>query len=197
MKNTLLSVVLLLLLFCAKINAQTAIQTWYVIPPTSGCNGVWALDASAFAACGAGPFLATQNPNGCIAPGQTQIADTVYWSLCAFPCDVTITDSNGSICTCTTGTMANTVETSAQFIVTTYPNPATSTSGWNLWLHQPGADVTVNIYNSLGQVVFTQNNSGAEQIVHVDLSSLVAGTYTAQVSVNDAVSYNQQLIVTQ
>lgn len=197
MKKHLLIAALVLLTIPAHLSAQTAITTWYIIPPTNGCNGVWALDASAFAACSVGPFVATQNPNGCVGPGQTQIADTVYWSLCAFPCDVTITDSNGGVCTCMTGTMTNTDETSAQHIVTTYPNPVSTSSGWNVWLHQPGENVTVNIYNSLGQVVLTQQNSGAAQIVHVDISTLVAGTYTAQISVNDAVSYNQQLIVTQ
>lgn len=195
MKKTLLSAVFLLALFCAKINAQTTITTWYIIPPTSGCNGVWAVDAVA-AGCGSGPFQYNMSPPGCVQMTGPTVVDTTYWALCSFPCNLTIVNSQGLTCICGTGTQTG-IEESSQSIVTTYPNPANTTSGWNVWLQQPGENVTVNIYNSLGQLVLTEQNSGAEQIVHLDLSSLVAGTYTAQISVNDAVSYNQQLIVTQ
>ncbi len=195
MTKTLLSAVILLLLFCAKINAQTTITTWYVIPPTSGCNGVWAVDAVA-AGCGSGPFQYIMNPMGCVQMSGPTVADTTYWTLCAFPCNLTIVNSQGLMCICGTGTQTG-IEQSAEHITTTYPNPANTTSGWNILLHQPGETVTVNIYNSLGQVVLSEDHSQSEQIVHVDLSSLVAGTYTAQVAVNGAVAYTQQLVVTQ
>jgi hypothetical protein len=198
MKKNLLSAVILLLLFCAKINAQTTITTWYVIPPTNGCNGVWAVDASQFGGgCGSGPFTYNMNPMGCVnMANPTIVADTLCWSLCAFPCDLTIIDMQGNMCICGTGTVTDAPEHSSDRITTTYPNPATTTSGWNILLHQPGEHVTVSIYNSLGQLVVCENHSQADQIVHVDISSLVAGTYIAQVSVNGAASYNQQLVIT-
>ncbi len=196
MKKTLLSAVLLLLLFCAKINAQTVIPTWYIIPPTSGCNGVWAVQASA-AGCGGNVTTYNMNPPGCVIMGGPTVVDTTYWSLCAFPCTVTMVNSVGQMCICSTGTMTGYPEISATRIVTTYPNPCTTVSGWNVWLQQPGENVTVNIYNSLGQLVLTQTNSAAEQIVHVDTSTLAAGTYSAEITVNGATPYNQQLIITQ
>lgn len=194
MNKTLLTALVLLSLFCAKINAQTTITTWYIIPPTSGCNGVWAIDASQ-GACGPTYIF---NPSFPVcATFSSVVADTMFLQLCSLPCSLMVSDTQGNPCAfCSTGTSVG-VEESAQSITTTYPNPATSTGGWNIMLQQPGENVTVNIYNSLGQLVLTQQNSGAEQIVHVDLSSLVAGTYTASVSVNDAVAYNQQLIITQ
>lgn len=184
-------------MLCFRLTAQTTINTWYVIPPTSGCNGVWAVDASQFGSCGTGPFQYSMNPMGCVNMTPNVVADTVYWQLCAFPCDLTIVDMTGNVCICGTGQFTDVPDHSAERITTTYPNPATTTSGWNILLHQPGENVSVNIYNSLGQVVLSEDHSQSEQIVHIDLSSLVAGTYTAQVAVNGTVAYNQRLIVTQ
>lgn len=192
MKKTLLSAVILLLLFCAKINAQTTITTWYIIPPTSGCNGVWAVDLSQ-ATCG---VTYNYSPVMCAQWGGTTVADTLFIPLCSMPCTLTAVDINGNVCgTCSTGTMTG-IETSSAGIFTTYPNPATTQAGWNIMLRQPGENVTVNIYNTLGELVLSENHSQADQIVHVDISSLTAGTYVAEISVNDAVAYNQQLMIT-
>lgn len=197
MNKTLLSAFTVLLLFCVKIHAQTTtVTTWYIIPPTSGCNGVWAVDALTYGPCSAGAQY-NMNPMGCVQLGGPTVADTTYLPLCAFPCDLTLINSQGQMCICSTGTVTDAPLHSSERVLTTYPNPATTAGGWNVLLHQPGENVTVNIYNSLGQLVVSQNHSQADQIVHVDISSLVAGTYTAQISVNGAVSYNQQLVVTQ
>jgi hypothetical protein len=199
MKKILLTSAVLMLVAFTRLSAQTTINTWYVIPPTSGCNGVWAVDASQLAtSCGTPPYQYILNPMGCAdLMNWTTVADTVYWPLCAFPCDLTTIDANGVMCICGTGTTTDAPEQSADRITTTYPNPATTAGGWNILLHQPGDNVTVNIYNPLGEVVVTQQTSAAGQIVHVDLSALAAGTYTAMVTVNEAVAYNQQLIITQ
>lgn len=197
MKKPLLTLAVLFSLALTQLTAQTTINTWYVIPPTSGCNGTWAIDASQFASCGSGPFQYNMNPMGCVQMTPNVVADTLFWQLCAFPCDLLVVDMMGNTCTCSTGTITDVAEQSSQHITTTYPNPATTQSGWNILLHQPGSDVTVRIFNPLGQVVVTLQNSTAEQIVHVDISTLAPGTYTAQVSVNSAAPYQQQLVVTQ
>lgn len=198
MKKILLTSAVLMLVAVLRLSAQTTITTWYVIPPTSGCNGVWAVDASQFGgSCGTGPFQYTMNPMGCVQMTPNIVADTLYWALCAFPCDLTIVDMTGNVCICGTGTVTDAPAQSAERITTTYPNPATASGGWNILLHQPGENVTVNIYNSLGQLVVSEQHERAGQIVHVDISSLAAGTYTAQISVNGATTYNQHLVVTQ
>lgn len=196
MKKTLLSAVILLLLLGAKISAQTTVTTWYIIPPTSGCNGVWAVDAITYGPCSIGASY-NMNPMGCVQLGGPTVADTTYLPLCAFPCDLTFVNSQGGTCICSTGQIMDAPQHSTERILTTYPNPTTTTSGWNVLLHQAGENVTVNIFNSLGQLVVSENHERADQIVHIDISALVAGTYTAQVSVNGAVTYNQQLVVTQ
>lgn len=197
MTKTLLTISVLVLLGATRLSAQTVINTWYVIPPTSGCNGVWAVDASQFGSCGTGPFQYNMNPMGCVQMTSNTAADTVYWNLCAFPCDLTIVDMSGNVCICGTGTTTDAPEHSADRIVTTYPNPATAAGGWNVLLHQPGENVTVSIYNSLGQLVISEQQERAGQIVQVDISSLTAGMYTTQISINGAAAYTQQLAVTQ
>lgn len=197
MKKSLLFSALLCLFFTCGLSAQTTtITTWYVIPPTSGCNGVWAVDASE-AGCGSAPFTYNMNPPGCVQMTGPTVADTTYWTLCAFPCNLTIIDAQGAMCICSTGTMTQVDLLSQNQIITTYPNPATTASGWNIWLDEPGSNVMVNIYNSVGQLVSTQSSDNAEQIFHVSTSDLSAGTYFAETSVNGAEPYRQKLILTQ
>lgn len=197
MKKHLLFSALLITSLCVQLTAQTTITTWYVIPPTSGCNGVWAVDASQVATdCGSGPFMYNMNPPGCVNLSGPTVADTTYWQLCAFPCNLTIVDSQGMTCICGTGTSVGQEENSTQRITTTYPNPSTSSAGWNILLREPGNNVVVNIYNSLGQLVSAQSSDNAEQIFRVDTSTLEAGNYIAEIAVNGAPPYRQQLILT-
>ena len=73
-----------------------------MVPPTSGCNGLWAFGpASAVwqAPCSA-PFLYVVEPIGCAeGAGIGQpfwiSGDTVYSNLCSIPCGITIYDSSG------------------------------------------------------------------------------------------------------
>ena len=198
MKKTLLSAALLLLVLCTKLSAQTTITTWYVIPPTNGCNGVWAVDASQLGSgCGTGPFTYQMNPMGCVQLAGPTVADTTFLPLCAFPCDFTMIDAQGTVCICGTGTSVGEEENSVERITTSYPNPSTSENGWNILLDSPGNAVTVNIYNAFGQLVSTQSSDNAEQIFHVDTSMLTAGTYFTETIVNGASPYRQKLILTQ
>lgn len=199
MKKTLLTSAVLMLVALTQLSAQNTITTWYVIPPTSGCNGVWAVDASQFTTgCGTPPFQYILNPAGCAnIMSPTVVNDTVYWPLCAFPCDLTTMDMNGVTCICGTGTTTNTVELSSQHIVTAYPNPSTSVTGWNILLHEPGSAITVNIYNAMGELVLSQSEATSAQIFHVDTSALTAGTYFTEITVNGASPYHQKLVLTQ
>ncbi len=82
--------------------AQTNLTTYYMLPPTSGCNGLWAFGpASAVwqAPCTA-PFLYVVEPLGCAeGAGIGQpfwiSGDTVYSNLCSIPCSITIYDASG------------------------------------------------------------------------------------------------------
>lgn len=196
MKKLLLTSAMLLLSLCLELSAQTPITTWYIIPPTSGCNGVWAIDYSQ-AGCGSTYLF---NPSFPVACGSFtgSVADTMFIQLCSMPCDLTVVDMNGNICGfCGTGTSTGVGTLSQEHIITTYPNPATSAGGWNVWIDEPGSAVTVNIYNAFGQLVSTQSSANAEQVFHVDASDLPAGTYFTEIMVNGATPYRQKLILTQ
>ncbi len=196
MKKTLLASALLLIALSTRLSAQTTIPTWYIIPPTSGCNGVWAVDASILGACGQ---IMTYNmsPPGCVQLAGNVVADTMFWPLCNFPCDLTMIGPNGGTCICGTGTILDLEPTSVEKIVTTYPNPSSSENGWNILLNEPGSCVTVNIYNTFGQLVSTQSSDNSEQILHVNTSLLSAGTYFTETIVDGAAPYRQKLILTQ
>lgn len=196
MKKTLLTSALLLIVLCTKLSAQTTIPTWYIIPPTSGCNGVWAVDASVYGSCGAVTSY-IMNPMGCVQITNNTVADTTYWVLCSFPCNLTMMGPSGIACICGTGTVTDVEQNSAEHIVTAYPNPSTTETGWNILLDAPGSSVVVNIYNAFGQLVTTQSSGCSEQIFHVTTNTLVPGTYFTETRVNGAALYRQKLVITQ
>jgi hypothetical protein len=196
MKKTLLSAALLFILFCTKISAQTTVPTWYVIPPTNGCNGVWAVDASVFGGCGSVSTY-IMSPPGCVQMTNNTVADTTYWVLCSFPCNLTMMGPSGIACICGTGTMTGLEPTSSEYIVTAYPNPTSSDNGWNILLDGPGHSVEVNIYNSVGQLVSTQSTQNADQIFRISTTLFNPGTYFTETVVDGAPAYRQRLILTQ
>ncbi len=187
---------LLLIVLCTKLSAQTTIPTWYIIPPTSGCNGVWAVDASVYGSCGAVSSY-IMNPIGCVQLTSNTVADTTYWALCSFPCDLTMMGPNGIACICGTGTTTDVAQTSSEKIITAYPNPSTTNNGWNIVLREPGNSVTINIYNTTGQLVSVQSSENTEQIFHVNCDMLPPGTYFTETVVNGAQEYRQKLIITE
>jgi hypothetical protein len=183
-----------LLSFILTSKAQTNITTWYIIPPTSGCNGVWAIDQTQ-SSCGSTYLFNPSFPTAC-GSFLGAVADTMFIQLCSMPCDLTILDSSGVICGfCGTGTTTDVGEQSSTHIVTTYPNPATTTEGCNIWLQPDAQTVSVNIYNAFGQLVLTQSAANTESIFHVNTSSLSAGTYFSEVIVNDAAPFRQMLVM--
>ncbi len=90
----------LLLLLPSLASAQ--IVTYYVVPPTSGCNGIWAVSGMTMN-CGSPPYTYTMDPMGCAEMlGWTSDGDTLFIPLCAMPCSLIITNSDAIECTGTT-----------------------------------------------------------------------------------------------
>jgi hypothetical protein len=72
--------------------------TYYAVPPTDGCNGVWAVNAPAFY-CGSAPYTYLTEPVGCISfSGWSNDQDTLFLPLCSYPCSLLIISSDGSEC---------------------------------------------------------------------------------------------------
>lgn len=72
-------------------------NTYYVTPPTSGCNGVWAVDGSVLSSgtCSP-PYTYTISPAGC-ANYDYNNGDTLFFDLCSFPCSYSMISFSSSI----------------------------------------------------------------------------------------------------
>ena len=109
----------LLLLLPALASAQ--VVTYYVTPPTLGCNGVWAVSGMTMN-CGSAPYTYSVDPPGCANPfTMTSDGDTLFIPLCAVPCTLIITNSDGIDCLGSTGTplTIGTVSASEDLVITT------------------------------------------------------------------------------
>jgi hypothetical protein len=99
---------LLLLVFASTpVNSQTILTTYYVVPPTSGCDGLGAFGPASTIwqpPCSA-PYTYVAEPDGCAqgaASGGAVIwfdQDTVYANLCSIPCTIIIYDVSGECVT--------------------------------------------------------------------------------------------------
>ncbi|HLG04489.1 MAG TPA: T9SS type A sorting domain-containing protein [Bacteroidia bacterium] len=172
----------------------TTITTYYVIAPTSGCNGVWAINNIQFSACSGGTY--SMYPFGCAILNGPVSGDTMFLQLCAFPCDIDMINSSGGACICGTGTTVGVDDPANEAVFTTYPNPSNSETGWNIWFQQPGNNVEVVIYNSVGQLMAIQKNNSAPSVLPVNTSALCAGTYLVEIRVNGGI-LRQRLVLTQ
>lgn len=85
--------------------AQITLTTYYVLPPTSGCNGLVAMGPASNMwgeGCTA-PYLYVVEPSGCAQgpDGFTPFwisGDTVYSTLCSTPCQLSIWDASVGEC---------------------------------------------------------------------------------------------------
>jgi hypothetical protein len=136
----------------------------------------------------------TMNPMGCFQFSSNQIGDTLFWPLCNFPCDVVMLTTNSIVCICGTGTTVGMENEAENAVITTYPSPATAAGGWNIWFHQPGKRVVATVYDASGKAVLQQSSESSDQVFHLDTSSLSAGVYFVNVSVNGGMLYRKLVI---
>src|SRR5436190_358293 len=83
------------LLAPAALSAQ--MLTYYVVPPTAGCNGIWAVNWFSLE-CGSAPYTYTMEPMGCLQVNWTYSGDTAFFPLCTLPCAFYITSADGGTC---------------------------------------------------------------------------------------------------
>ena len=165
-------------------SAQTTITTYYVIPPTSGCNGVWAIDYPTFLGCSAVTYM--WNPINCgTMTGATFNGDTMYIPLCAVPCALTMIDMNGNTCICSTGTPTS-IEPKEllKTRVSLFPNILTNAHELTVALDANYKLLSFRIYNGAGQTVFAQELSAPNQSVVLKPGELATGNYVLIVSDN-------------
>lgn len=156
--------------------AQNTVSTYYVTPPTSGCNGVWAVSASQFQACQAMTY--NMSPPGCVqfSPGNV-VGDTLYWSLCSVPCSLTVVNSNGGMCVCGTGTITSSDESAAVTPFSISPNPVTAGTDIAIRADHKLNDVSITVFNSLGQMLYSQFVPDMTNSVSLTTGGFTPGLY--------------------
>lgn len=102
--------------------------------------------------------------------------------------------TNSIVCICGTGTTVGMENEAENAVITTYPSPATAAGGWNIWFHQPGKRVVATVYDASGKAVLQQSSESSDQVFHLDTSSLSAGVYFVNVSVNGGMLYRKLVI---
>jgi len=119
----LLSLLILTILFTAKIQAQIVYSpnTYYLIPPTLGCNGIWAVQYPQN--CIASNSIIS--PFGCATINHFN-GDTLFFDLCSIPCEYLVVNDSGTVCMiCLVFQQTTNVIESPATVenVTVYPNP--------------------------------------------------------------------------
>lgn len=180
------------------MNAQTVVNSYYIIPPATGCDGTWAIQSPSTLPNCPGPFTYSFQPNipqfcGQMS-GYSANNDTLYITLCSFPCDVTFWGMNGPCASASTGTTVN-VSQLQPTVFTTYPNPVTNASGYTIVTVQPALAVQTEIYSLTGQLIFSDTQAAPDKHVLIDTSKFSAGTYVVKISVDGATPLLQKLIV--
>lgn len=91
--------ILLLASFLSGTFSIAQIQTTFVTPPTSGCNGVWGVQVTSLYCTSSSPYTFVMEPSGCLQlNGWTTDQSTMLIPLCAIPCSLTVTTADSVTC---------------------------------------------------------------------------------------------------
>ncbi|MBP6391095.1 MAG: T9SS type A sorting domain-containing protein [Flavobacteriales bacterium] len=164
-------------------HGQGTLTTYYTIPPTNGCDGLWAFGpASAMYDTCPAPYMYALDPSGCAEspwgwPPFWVSGDTAYSNLCSTPCDFQVWSGNG-LCQqliCGLGPTALPSAGRPAGSIVSWPNPLRNEDGvLNLDLH--GTQVnSVQILDLSGRTLRTARVKPT--LMQLDLHGLPAGTY--------------------
>lgn len=166
-------------------SAQNMLTSYYVIPPTNGCDGVWAFGpySALWSAC-TGPYTWFFDPLGCVDGSQwgqpiplNVVGDTIFMDLCSQPCDFLFYADTGLCVVCICGPLIPTTVADAD-------------PGSDLFIgpnHVPASSPTLQIHTARTGPLFVQvldlaGRSLLQATVQggrceLDLSGIPAGSY--------------------
>ncbi len=162
------------------LRAQTVLTTYYVIPPTSGCNGVLAVGPVIGNPCFSMFFTYTYTPSSPTPCGAFQgggiNGDTAFFPLCSVPCDVTIFDPNsGAICNTNSLSLGTAEPMALQTIFMAWPNPVNSNE-----LHVKSTlpvETTISVMDASGRTVLQKHFDFLPDDGIIDVTTVTAGVY--------------------
>lgn len=166
------SLYLISLVFMLPVKSQITftLNTYYVIPPTMGCNGIWAVEfhPNCFAAWTIVPCATMGSVDG----------DTLFLQLCSIPCEFEIINDSGNVCgTCGVGYLTGTQEMEVfSGSIRVSPNP--SFQSINLTSKEPSpVDLNFQIFDLQGKRVMNNLFSKGYSQKQYTISNIEPGIY--------------------
>jgi hypothetical protein len=144
-------------------------NTFFVIPPVNGCDGIWAIE-DPFQNCIMDVFLI----DPCWTFNSSHVSgDTLFLTLCSIPCNFVMACTDGNMVSARTGTPVHTsVDVISESKVDTYElsdgNYLYSGSNLSILLK---SESEIIITNSQGKVIGTKKGTGLIRINDIELSS--------------------------
>ncbi len=184
----------LLVLFMLVISVRAYSQytyspnTIYMIPPSSGCNGEWAvLDTMySFGYCPLPSY--SINPFSCATINHRN-GDTLFFDLCSIPCNVTTMSDSGNVClTCSVDIATNVVNEKIFTQIKIYPNPVNEWLTVSVFKKSVLGEVKIEVFDLAGKLVFSDNQLLKDEFLQVNVSSIMNGVYLFKLTFSDATS---------
>lgn len=189
MKKSALIIILVLSILTVKAQYTYSPNTYYLIPPTIGCDGVWAIEDTV--------QCATYALNNCYQFDHSN-GDTLFLKLCSTPCSFVATTSNGDICVyafCDYNPTAIIKPNSFKdYQISTYPNPAANEAVFETITPATETCVII-IYDLNGKSLLSNKLEAGSSKVKFDLSGLSSGVYYYRVYNRGVVQQTNKLIL--
>jgi hypothetical protein len=182
--RTLVAIMSLFACLC-NASAQTTLTTYYVVPPSNGCDGVWAFGpySALWTSC-SGPYTWLFEPAGCVDGSQggvpfplNVVNDTIIMDLCSLPCDFLFYGDTGLCVVCICGPLipTNLPGPATEAIFSMGPNPVPIGSPV-LTLNTIGTGTHhVQVLDMAGRSLLQATVTGGRS--ELDLSGIPAGGY--------------------
>lgn len=196
-----------LLLGCAlilasfKVAAQDTLTTYYITPPTSGCNGIWAFGPySLLWTCPSAPYQWMFTPSACadtpipVNAPLNVVGDTILVPLCEQPCSFSLFSGEGECFTIMCQLPAWTSsgvdpDPGASWVMT---NPIAATNPFLELRFNDHHARTVAVIDMMGRTMRSEVSTGNR--VALDLHGLAHGHYLVRV-MDQKGGADQQLFV--
>lgn len=185
MKKSLTIAIIILTSMTANAQYTYSPNTYYLIPPTNGCNGVWAIEYTV--------QCQTLNWTGCPSCFQNDHVqgDTLFLKLCCIPCTITGTTMNGDVCLqATCGLLSG---------ITEYHNTHELDIAWQdhysftLKNTQDAFD-RVLIISITGQVIKEWTKLNRNENITFNTNNLANGLYVINTFKNGRIANSQKII---
>lgn len=166
-------------------SAQTTLTTYYVVPPTNGCDGLWAFGpySTLWNSC-TGPYTYLFDPISCVDGSQgglpiplNVVGDTIIMDLCSQPCDFLFYGDTGLCVVCICGPLIPTtvVDADPGSDLSIGPNPVPASSPM-LQLHTTWTGpLFLQVLDLAGRSLLQATVQGGRS--EVDLSGIPVGSY--------------------